>query len=86
MSSNKRNQLKLKQKYEIIVKSKSGVKPKQLMIEYNLKTRSHVSNILTNELNITQRYESLAKKQQKTTSRVRSSNYPEVEKVLIIEY
>lgn len=82
MSERKRKQLTLKDKCEIIAKIKSGVSRKQIIIDHNIKNRSHLTKILKNENKITAAYESLNKKSAKTASRVRGSNYPKVEEVL----
>ena len=55
MSVNKRNNLSISDKYDIIVKIKSGVNRKQVLNDYNLMQLSHLTHILDKSIVSTNR-------------------------------
>jgi hypothetical protein len=84
MSAKKRNKLLLRDKYEIIMKCENNLKRKDIINEYKLANQSHLTNILKNKSKIIDSYEKLNPKSSKTTSYVRSSDYPDVEEAIVL--
>ena len=82
MSTKSRHKLLLKEKYNIISKVESRITRSEVITEYKLKSSSHLTNILKQKQKIKERYEKIGSKASKTASRVRQSNYPDVEKTL----
>jgi len=81
MSSKQRNKLLLKHKYEIINKIENNVKRSEIIKEYKLKSDSNNCKILKSKAKIIANYEKFNPKASKSTSYIRSSNYPGLYKV-----
>ncbi len=82
MSAKKRQQLSLETKYEIINKLKNkNINRKTLLSDYNINSYSHLTQLWKNRDKIIEKYETIGKKLRKSVSRVRSSNFPDVEEV-----
>lgn len=84
MSSKQRNKLLLKDKYSIINEIESGGKRDLIISKYKLKSSSHLSKIIKSKDKIKESYEKLSSKATKTVTYVRKSNYPDVEKALVL--
>src|SRR5882724_13175294 len=82
MSSKQRNKLLLKHKYEIINKIENNVKRSEIIKEYKLKSDSNNCKILKSKAKIIANYEKFNPKASKSTSYIRSSNYPDVEEAI----
>ena len=59
MAKRERKSLSLKDKYEIINKIKSGLKPQQLLVDYEIKSDSHLTQLLKSKEKIIENYESV---------------------------
>ena len=59
MAKRERKSLSLKDKYEIINKIKSGLKRQQLLVDYEIKSNSHLTQLLKSKEKIIENYESV---------------------------
>ena len=81
MSAKVRNKLTLKDKYDIICKISGGETRNQVMRDYHIKHRSHLTSLMKNKQKIVDKYDMIGEKMAKQMTRLRESNYSEVEKV-----
>ncbi len=59
MAKRERKSLSLKDKYEIINKIKSGLKRQQLLVDYEIKSNSHLTQLLKSKEKMIENYESV---------------------------
>ena len=84
MSTRKRVTISLHTKYEIIKCFEDKVKISEIKERFKLKDRKNVHVIIKNKEKIKQKYQNMKKKDVKTSSYVRDSNFPLVENALVI--
>ena len=84
MSTGKRVTISLHTKYEIIKCFEDKVKISEIKERFKLKDRKNVHVIIKNKEKIKQKYQNMKKKDVKTSSYVRDSNFPLVENALVI--
>lgn len=80
----KRGTISLETKYMIVERLEAQVKRSDIKKEFNIKARQTIHQIWNNRTNIKQRYEAMRKKDTKNASYIRQSNFPQVEKSLIL--
>jgi hypothetical protein len=83
-SNNKSNKLSIKNKYEIIMKIKSGVKKDVILSEYKIKNYSNLNYLMKNETKIVNKYQSINDKLSDKVFKVSEAKHPKVEKALIL--
>jgi hypothetical protein len=79
------NKTSLQHKYDIVCKLEDGVKRKQLLIEYKLKSYANLKHIWRKK-EIILKYNQLSAKSSKKSFRLSKAKYPEVEEALVEEY
>ena len=78
MSDKKRNKILIKDKFETIMKLRSGVKIEQILSQYKLKHYSNLTEIMKNESKIVEKYNSLNGKTSANVFNTRGPTHIEV--------
>lgn len=80
----KHEKIDLKTKYEVINFVKSGMKKEDVRKKFDLKNRANINRIMKNEIKIVKAYESLDKKHQQKTFKIKGADHPQVEEALVL--